>query len=150
MSLTLGLLDLSTDIWKDQINFLDNFSGKAKFAWMLNHDTSNAIKMELRKKGHFLMVNKPLYKAKMIHNDSYSGNWHQAVRMLQEDGGMHECLGIDSTHFLIPPILILPALKNQIQLKWVISILQAHFISEMNKKNEKRSHANHSVKHLSA
>ncbi|CAN0918780.1 Histidine kinase 1 [Linum grandiflorum] len=62
----IGLLDLSTDIWKEQLNFLEKFSGKAKFAWMLNHDTSNAVKMELRRKGHMLMVNKPLYKAKMV------------------------------------------------------------------------------------
>ncbi|KAG6773837.1 hypothetical protein POTOM_021174 [Populus tomentosa] len=104
----IGLLDLSTDIWKEQINFLDKFSGKAKFAWMLNHDTSNAIKMELRKKGHLLMVNKPLYKAKMIHiletvikekdleNQKKSSN---AARATTKDGDMHECLEIDSTHF---------------------------------------------------
>lgn len=104
----IGLLDLSTDIWKEQINFLDKFSGKAKFAWMLNHDTSNAIKMELRKKGHLLMVNKPLYKAKMIHiletvikekdleNKKKSSN---AARATTKDGDTHECLEIDSTHF---------------------------------------------------
>ncbi|XP_052308809.1 histidine kinase 1 isoform X2 [Populus trichocarpa] len=104
----IGLLDLSTDIWKEQINFVDKFSGKAKFAWMLNHDTSNAIKMELRKKGHLLMVNKPLYKAKMIHiletvikekdleNQKKSSN---ATRATTKDIDMHECLEIDSTHF---------------------------------------------------
>lgn len=61
----IGLLDLSTEIWKEQLCFLDKYHGKAKFAWMLNHDTSNVVKMELRKKGHLLMINKPLYKAKM-------------------------------------------------------------------------------------
>ncbi|KAG6768185.1 hypothetical protein POTOM_027082 [Populus tomentosa] len=104
----VGLLDLSTDIWKEQINFLDNFSGKAKFAWMLNHDTSNAIKMELRKKGHLLMVNKPLYKAKMIHiletvikekDLEYQKTSSSAARAMAKDGDMHECLEIDSTHF---------------------------------------------------
>ena len=50
IAVDIGLLDLSTDIWKEQINFLDNYFGKAKFAWMLYHDTSNAVKMELRRK----------------------------------------------------------------------------------------------------
>ncbi|KAI4381776.1 hypothetical protein MLD38_007819 [Melastoma candidum] len=62
----IGLLDLSTEIWKEQLRFLDKYRGRAKLAWMLNHDTSNVVKMELRKKGHLLMINKPLYKAKMI------------------------------------------------------------------------------------
>lgn len=62
----IRLLDLSTDIWKEQLIYLDKYSGRAKFAWILNHDTSNNIKMELRRKGHLLMVNRPLYKAKMI------------------------------------------------------------------------------------
>ncbi|KAJ6378450.1 hypothetical protein OIU78_028651 [Salix suchowensis] len=104
----VGLLDLSTDIWREQINFLDNFSGKAKFAWMLNHDTSNAIKMELRRKGHLLMVNKPLYKAKMIHilgtvmkerDTEHQKKSSNAARAMEKDGDMHECLEIDSTHF---------------------------------------------------
>lgn len=60
------LLDLSTDIWKDQINFLDRYRGRAEFSWILNHDTSSNIKKELVKKGHLLMVNRPLYKTKMI------------------------------------------------------------------------------------
>lgn len=62
----IGLLNLSTDIWKEQLNFLDMFNKRAKFAWVLNHDTSNTIKMELHNRGHLLMVNEPLYKAKMI------------------------------------------------------------------------------------
>ncbi|KAG5245519.1 histidine kinase family protein [Salix suchowensis] len=104
----IGLLDLSTDIWKEQINFLDKFSGKVKFAWMLNHDTSNATKMELRKKGHLLMVNKPLYKAKMIHiletvikekDLERQKQSPDAARAKTKDGDMHECLEIDSTHF---------------------------------------------------
>ncbi|TYI54049.1 hypothetical protein E1A91_D11G048600v1 [Gossypium mustelinum] len=99
----LGLLDLSTDIWKEQLNFLDRFSGRVKFAWMLNHDTSNAIKMELRRKGHILMVNKPLYKAKMLHileavvKERYV-ELHKRNPNGTE-GGSHECLEIDSTHF---------------------------------------------------
>ncbi|KAL8124098.1 histidine kinase 1-like [Apium graveolens] len=60
------LLDLSTDIWKEQLNFLDRYHGRAKFAWILNHDTSSNIKKELYKKGHLLMVNRPLCKTKMI------------------------------------------------------------------------------------
>ncbi|KAL4569046.1 hypothetical protein LXL04_024673 [Taraxacum kok-saghyz] len=62
----IGLLNLSTDIWKDQLNFLDTFNKRAKYAWVLNHDTSNTIKTEVRRRGHLLMVNGPLYKAKMI------------------------------------------------------------------------------------
>ncbi|KAK4479949.1 hypothetical protein RD792_013001 [Penstemon davidsonii] len=61
----IGLLDSSTSIWKGQLNFLDKYRDRANFAWILNHDTSNSIKTELRKRGHLLMVNKPLYKAKM-------------------------------------------------------------------------------------
>ncbi|VFQ99844.1 unnamed protein product [Cuscuta campestris] len=62
----IGLLDLSTAIWKKQLAFLDKWSGRAKFAWILYHDTSNSIKSELRRRGHPLMVNRPLYKGKMI------------------------------------------------------------------------------------
>lgn len=62
----IGLLDLSTDIWKEQLSYLDNYSSRAKFAWILNHDTSNTIKAELRRRGYSLMVNRPLYKAKII------------------------------------------------------------------------------------
>ncbi|KAI7740067.1 hypothetical protein M8C21_022129 [Ambrosia artemisiifolia] len=62
----IGMLNISTDIWKEQLNFLDAFNTRAKFAWILNHDTSNTIKIELRRRGHSLMVNGPLYKTKMI------------------------------------------------------------------------------------
>lgn len=63
----VGLLDLSTELWKQQLNFLDEYcSGRANFAWILNHETSNVIKAELRERGHLLMVNRPLYKAKVI------------------------------------------------------------------------------------
>ncbi|XWS29186.1 hypothetical protein CRYUN_Cryun24cG0007000 [Craigia yunnanensis] len=104
----LGLLDLSTDIWKEQLNFLDKFSGQVKFAWMLNHDTSNAIKMELRRKGHILMVNKPLYKAKMLHileavmKERYvelQKRSTNGTKGTAKEGDSHECLEIDSTHF---------------------------------------------------
>ncbi|XP_015581157.1 histidine kinase 1 isoform X2 [Ricinus communis] len=100
----IGLLDLSTDIWKEQLNFLDKFSSKATFAWMLNHDTSTAIKMELRRKGHILMVNKPLYKAKMIQILETVIKEQQkksfgAVRSSSKDDDMHDCLEIDSTQF---------------------------------------------------
>ncbi|KAK6258189.1 hypothetical protein SCA6_012663 [Theobroma cacao] len=104
----LGLLDLSTDIWKEQLNFLDKFSGQVKFAWMLNHDTSNAIKMELRRKGHILMVNKPLYKAKMLHileaviKERYvelQKRRTNGTKGTAKEGDSHECLEIDSSHF---------------------------------------------------
>ncbi|KAL2348620.1 hypothetical protein Fmac_002620 [Flemingia macrophylla] len=102
----IGLLDLSTDIWKEQLNFLHRYFGRAKFVWMLNHDTSNNIKMELRRNGHVLMVNKPLYKAKMIHileavikerNLELQRKTLTAPRM--KEGDLHEFLEIDSTQF---------------------------------------------------
>ncbi|XP_023538992.1 histidine kinase 1-like isoform X1 [Cucurbita pepo subsp. pepo] len=102
----IGILDLSTDIWKDQLYFLDKYSGKAKFAWMLNHDTSNAIKMELRGKGHIIMNNKPLYKAKMVHileaamkDRNLELQKKSASRIASKEGNYHECLEIDSTQF---------------------------------------------------
>ncbi|XP_010548269.1 PREDICTED: histidine kinase 1 [Tarenaya hassleriana] len=106
----IGILDLSTDIWREQLNYLDRFSSKAKFAWMLKHDTSNAVKMELRRKGHVLMVNRPLYKAKMIQileavikdrkkeaqkRSSSSGSRNAG----HGDDESHECLEIDSTQY---------------------------------------------------
>ncbi|KAE8715930.1 Histidine kinase 1 [Hibiscus syriacus] len=104
----LGLLDLSTGIWKEQLNFLDKYSGQVKFAWMLNHDTSNAIKMELRRKGHILMVNKPLYKAKMLHileaviKESCVEPQDRSPNVTKgtlKQSDSHECLEIDSTQF---------------------------------------------------
>ena len=102
----IGILDLSTDIWKDQLYFLDKYSGKAKFAWMLNHDTSNALKMELRGKGHIIMNNKPLYRSKMIHileavmkDRNLELQRKNALRNVSKEGDYHECLEIDSTQF---------------------------------------------------
>lgn len=103
----IGLLDLSTDIWKEQLSFLDNFFGKAKFAWMLNHDTSNAVKMELRNKGNLLLINLPLYKSKMVHileavikerNLELQKKNSNGMRATKE-GDLLECLEIDATHF---------------------------------------------------
>ncbi|KAG6700790.1 hypothetical protein I3842_08G130700 [Carya illinoinensis] len=103
----IGLLDLSTDIWKEQLNFLDSYFGKARFAWMLSHDTPNAIKMELRRKGHMLMVNMPLYKEKMIHileavikerNLEGQKKSSNTLRTTKE-GDLHEYLEIDATQF---------------------------------------------------
>ena len=39
----IGMLNLSTDIWKEQLNYLDTINRKVKFAWILNHDTSMSI-----------------------------------------------------------------------------------------------------------
>ncbi|XP_068343829.1 histidine kinase 1-like [Pyrus communis] len=110
MVVDIGLLDLSTDIWKEQLNFLDQYSGKANFAWMLNHDTSNAVKMELRRKGYVLMVNKPMYKAKMVHiletvmTERDLDTQRRSATCLTNstnEGDLHECLEIDSTHFYV-------------------------------------------------
>ncbi|KAI3428931.1 uncharacterized protein J3R85_008952 [Psidium guajava] len=97
----IGLLDLNTDIWKEQLNFLDKYHGKAKFAWMLNHDTSNAIKVELRRKGHILMVNKPLYKAKMVQilDDAIKERNLELLKRSSNSSNLHECLEIDSEHY---------------------------------------------------
>lgn len=104
----IGLLDLSTDIWKEQLNLLLKYFGRAKFAWVLNHDTSNTIKMELRRKGHILMVNKPLYKSKLIHilevfikerNIEVQKKNMTSSRTTMKVGDAHELLEIDSTHY---------------------------------------------------
>ena len=104
----IGLLDWSTDIWREQLNFLDKYHGKARFAWILNHDTSNFIKMELRRKGHLLMVNKPLYKSKVAHivetvikerDLEMQRKILNGLKSTRIEGDLHESVEIDSTHF---------------------------------------------------
>ncbi|PWA84205.1 CheY-like superfamily [Artemisia annua] len=95
----IGLLNLSTDIWMEQLNFLDTFNRKAKFAWVLNHDTSNTIKMELHNRGHLLMVNEPLYKGKMIQiMEAAIKEKMISLRHTNGGGVTHEFLEIDSIH----------------------------------------------------
>ncbi|KAK7262971.1 hypothetical protein RJT34_30554 [Clitoria ternatea] len=107
IAVDIGLLDLSTDIWKEQLNFLHKYFGRAKFVWILNHDSSNTIKMELCRKGHTLTVNKPLYKTKMIHileavirerNDELQKKHMTNPRTTMKDGDLHESLEIEYTH----------------------------------------------------
>ncbi|XP_044469579.1 histidine kinase 1-like [Mangifera indica] len=62
----VGLLDFKSGIWLSQLDQLDQFTRKAKFAWTLSHNSSSMVKAELRKRGHVIVVNKPLYKTKMI------------------------------------------------------------------------------------
>ncbi|CAL5326502.1 unnamed protein product [Camellia sinensis] len=98
----IGLLDLNDDRWRQQLNFLDKYSRKAKFAWILNIDTSNTIKMELRRKGHLLMVNRPLYKAKMIQildAAIQERNLEQKKKMNASKDDLHECLEIDHIQY---------------------------------------------------
>ncbi|XP_057818455.2 histidine kinase 1 isoform X2 [Cryptomeria japonica] len=59
-------LDVDIKIWKGQASYLNKYRGRVKFAWLLNHDTSATVKLELRKSGHSIMVNRPLYKSKLI------------------------------------------------------------------------------------
>ncbi|KAK6154029.1 hypothetical protein DH2020_013668 [Rehmannia glutinosa] len=95
----IGLLDLSTQLWKQQLNFLDEYcNGRANFAWILNHDTTNAIKAELRKRGHLLTVNRPLYKAKMVHifEVVIRDRNLQMEKTQIADGQCHELLEIDA------------------------------------------------------
>ncbi|KAI3798828.1 hypothetical protein L1987_34108 [Smallanthus sonchifolius] len=95
----IGLLNLSTDIWKEQLNFLDIFYKTAKFAWVLNHDTSNTIKMELHNRGHLLMVNEPLYKSKMIQiMEAAIKEKMISLRHGILGGDTHEFLEIDNVH----------------------------------------------------
>ncbi|PIN09511.1 Sensory transduction histidine kinase [Handroanthus impetiginosus] len=95
----IGLLDLSTEIWKQQLNFLDEYCGRANFAWILNHDTSNAIKAELRQRGHLLMVNRPLYKAKMTQIlEAVARAKSVQIEKNMTDGKFDELLEIDALH----------------------------------------------------
>ena len=108
IAVDIGLLDLSTDVWKEQLNFLHKCFGRAKFIWVLNHDTSNAIKMELRRKGHMMTVNKPLYKAKMVHIleevinernlEMQKKNMATPRTTTRKEGDLDEFLEIDYTH----------------------------------------------------
>ncbi|KAG9137716.1 hypothetical protein Leryth_019282 [Lithospermum erythrorhizon] len=100
--LDIGFLDWSTNIWKEQLKFLEMYRKEAKFAWILNHDTCNTIKMELRQQGYEVMVNKPLYKAKMIQIlEAVSKDKNLEIEMSRNAnvatvvGDLHECLDID-------------------------------------------------------
>ncbi|XP_057543781.1 histidine kinase 1 [Amaranthus tricolor] len=105
----IGLLDLSTNLWKEQLNCLNRYADEAKFAWILNHDTSSSIKKELRRKGHFLMVNRPLYKSKMIQilEAFIKQRGHELQEQYEStslstttvEGEMHECLEVDPIHY---------------------------------------------------
>lgn len=101
-----NLLDQSTNIWKEQLIFLDQYHKEAKFAWVLSHDTSNDIKMELRRRSQFLMINKPLYKTKMIHildsvikERSLENQRCESARSSNIPDNLHECHEIDPIHF---------------------------------------------------
>ncbi|KAK4789311.1 hypothetical protein SAY86_020630 [Trapa natans] len=101
----IALLDLSTEIWKEQLRFLDRYSRRVKFAWLLNHDTSNAVKVELRRKQHMVMVNKPLYKAKMIHildtivKETTMSSSDERISRSVREGEPHECLEMENIPF---------------------------------------------------
>ncbi|CAA7399662.1 unnamed protein product [Spirodela intermedia] len=97
-----ALLDLRTDIWEEQLNFLEKYRHKVQFAWLLSRDTSNNFKAELRRKGHFLLVNKPLYKARMVQildavlkerSSEYQLNW--SIQNSTTENDLHECHEVD-------------------------------------------------------
>lgn len=101
-----NLLDQSTNIWNEQLTFLDRYRQKAKFAWILSRDTSNAIKVDLRRRGHFLMVSKPLYKTKMIQildtvikEESLENQRCGTSNSSDMSEYLHECHEIDPIHF---------------------------------------------------
>ncbi|XP_009612595.1 histidine kinase 1 isoform X2 [Nicotiana tomentosiformis] len=97
----IGILDLSTNIWKEQLNFLDKYYGRAKFAWILYHDTPSTIKMELRRR-HLVMVNRPLYKGKMIQIlEAIIKEKNLELHSFDSatvEGDLHDCLEIDPNH----------------------------------------------------
>ncbi|GAB2224437.1 hypothetical protein Droror1_Dr00005196 [Drosera rotundifolia] len=107
----VALLDLSTNLWKEQLTWLDSYSGRVKFAWVLNHETSNLVKMELRGKGHLAMV-KPLYKTKMMQileavaKERDLELQKEDVMMGSSDSSMQECqqecLDVDSAYCHYP------------------------------------------------
>ncbi|CAM8995988.1 unnamed protein product [Rhodiola kirilowii] len=99
----IGLLDLRTDIWKEQLNFLNKYKDKVKYAWMISHDTCSAVKTELRRKGYHLTVNKPLYKVKMtqildifINEKTLDAQSDKAGT--RSTGQVYECHEICSVH----------------------------------------------------
>lgn len=59
-------LDTDMNSWKAQVSHLSKYQGRVKFAWLLNHDTSATVKLELRRTGHCITVNWPLYQSKLI------------------------------------------------------------------------------------
>lgn len=107
IAVDIDLLDLSTDIWKEQLNFLHKYSARARFVWLQNYDSGNTIKTELRKKGYILTVNKPLYKTKMIHiledvikerNFGLQKKNMIIPRTTTKEGDLHESFEIDYSH----------------------------------------------------
>ncbi|CAI9110958.1 OLC1v1011070C1 [Oldenlandia corymbosa var. corymbosa] len=98
----IRLLDLSTGIWREQLSYLDNYCDRAKLAWILNHDTSNTIKAELRRRGHLIMVNRPLYKAKIMHIlEAVMEVQNQEVQQYMAtvaEGNSSDCHEIEAVH----------------------------------------------------
>ncbi|CAA6663217.1 unnamed protein product [Spirodela intermedia] len=85
-----ALLDLRTDIWEEQLNFLEKYRHKVQFAWILS-----------REKGIFI-VNKPLYKARMVQildavlkerSSEYQVNG--SIQNSATDNDLHECHEVD-------------------------------------------------------
>ncbi|GMH06557.1 hypothetical protein Nepgr_008397 [Nepenthes gracilis] len=99
------LLDLTTSIWKEQLKCLGKYCGRAKFAWILNHNTSNSVKMELRRNGHLLMMNRPLYKTKVVQileaAIKEKDNLEEQKVGASPSAGVHqhECIEINSFHY---------------------------------------------------
>ncbi|KAJ7517164.1 hypothetical protein O6H91_21G012600 [Diphasiastrum complanatum] len=65
--LDVDLLPSGPNSLKASSMMLDHFRNQGVLiSWILNHDTSSAVKMELRKLGYTMMVHKPLYKSKLF------------------------------------------------------------------------------------
>ncbi|KAJ7515432.1 hypothetical protein O6H91_22G013000 [Diphasiastrum complanatum] len=65
--LDVDLLPSGLNSLKALPTMLDHFRNQGILvSWILNHDTSSAVKMELRRLGYTMMVNKPLYKSKLF------------------------------------------------------------------------------------
>ncbi|CAM8909503.1 unnamed protein product [Rhodiola kirilowii] len=101
----IALLDSRAGIWKERLNLLSKYRGEASFAWLLNHDTSNVVKIELRKQGHTLMVNKPLYQDKMtqifeaaMNRTADPNNHADAETTTAKEEGFQQCFEIEYAH----------------------------------------------------
>ncbi|KAF3786128.1 Histidine kinase 1 [Nymphaea thermarum] len=90
-----GLLDLSSGQWKGQLDFLEKYGCNAEFAWVINHNTRNVIKTELRRKGYSLMVNRPLYKSKLIQVLETAGGIN-TTKFKRMSDDTHDCVEMAS------------------------------------------------------
>eukprot|EP01018_Ginkgo_biloba_P031355 Gb_07928 [translate_table: standard] len=97
------LLDMSMNAWKDQLAYLERYWGRVKIAWLLNYDTSASVKLELRRLGYSIMVNRPLYKSKVAHTltTMMGGTKHELEKPTADSGNFQLITqeGLDITSY---------------------------------------------------